>query len=534
MTLAALFLVLIATPADVAPGSPGEVRGEPVLLDFHTQWCPPCQRMRPAIAELAKAGYPIRSLDGDRERDLVRRYKVTAFPTFVVVDDEGSVLARTEGFQPAADLATLYRDAQARSRPRADRRPTTTAVSGHREGPDGSGSTAEDEADEDRPAPRKPVVPNPWETVVRIRMSLGNGAEGVGSGTIISSNARESIILTCAHIFKEEGRRTPAAAEYRTRISVDLFDGQLSGPRKNQVHYTETVRGEAIDYDLTNDVGLIRIRPGRVLAASPVVPPKWAPREKMPMLTVGCSEGREATAWSTTILRTMAKLKNTGTGQTFYATECDHAPKQGRSGGGLFTETGYLAGVCDFADPQHDNGLYAVPQSIYALLDKNRMTAVYDPPARDREGPQRLLAKDGGKAGRPAGGAVYRGQSPPEGDVTIPPPANLGIEPPVVASAGVGSARRSTSTTPWHAPGAGTPAVLAGSRRPPAASPEPGRPAEDEAVPVEMSRDGGDDLPDPPALNPAQGAGNAEDVPDVVRPEGPSKWRPVRRAPSPD
>ena len=57
-----------------------------------------------------------------------------------------------------------------------------------------------------------------------------------------------------------------------------------------------------------------------------------------------------------------------GTGETFHVIECKNPPKQGRSGGGLFTNDYYVAGVCDFADPQHGNGLYAEPASIYRLL----------------------------------------------------------------------------------------------------------------------------------------------------------------------
>ena len=53
---------------------------------------------------------------------------------------------------------------------------------------------------------------------------------------------------------------------------VDLFDGKLHGERPAQVHFVESVEGQAIDYDFTVDVGLIRIRPGRRLPASRVVP----------------------------------------------------------------------------------------------------------------------------------------------------------------------------------------------------------------------------------------------------------------------
>ena len=47
---------------------------------------------------------------------------------------------------------------------------------------------------------------------------------------------------------------------------IDLFDGKLHGERPAQVHFVESVEGQAVDYDFTLDVGLIRIRPD---AASP-------------------------------------------------------------------------------------------------------------------------------------------------------------------------------------------------------------------------------------------------------------------------
>jgi thiol-disulfide isomerase/thioredoxin len=503
MTYAALLIALIATTpsADVASDASGAVaaRGEPVLLNFTTTWCGYCRQMRPALDQLAGRGYPIKAIDGDKNQDLAQRYKVTGYPTFVVVDDEGNELARSAGLQPAAELASMYREAQGKVRSR----PRTQTVADRRD----DDETGDDSVD-DVPSGRKNPNPNPWETVVRIRMRLSGNAEGVGSGTIISSNARETIILTCAHIFKEEGRPTPAPSQYRKPISVDLFDGQLGGRgNPNQVHYVETVKGEAIDYDLTNDVGLIRIRPGKVLPHAKVVPPTWKTAEGMSMTTVGCSEGKDATAWTTVILRTMAKLKNTGTGESFYVTECDHPPKQGRSGGGLFTDNGYVAGVCDFADPQHGHGLYAVPQSIYKILDRNRLAALYDPAARTREEPKRLLADRGTNPARPKSDGTYRSQSPDEGDLNVPPPSRFGIKPPVVAEG-----ERPASKKSWEKP-----AAKLASRQP--AEPDT------EAVPSRMTRD--DEEAEPAPAAPAAET-NTEDVPAPKTPSA-SKWKPVRK-----
>ena len=91
--------------------------------------------------------------------------------------------------------------------------------------------------------------------------------------------------------------------------------------------------------------------------------------------------------------------------------ECDVAPKQGRSGGGLFTIDGYIAGVCNFAEPQGDHGLYATPRSIYSLLNRNNLMALYAPATR---GSADLLAdgRPGVQPRRNAPVSVARSQSP--------------------------------------------------------------------------------------------------------------------------
>jgi hypothetical protein len=179
-------------------------------------------------------------------------------------------------------------------------------------------------------------------------------------------------------------------------ITVDLFDGR---PKHNSwpphVSYIESFAGKAIDFDFTRDVGLIRIQPGRRLPASKVVPSRWEPRVGMKMLTIGCSEGQDATAWYTRIIN--PRMKAFLQGQPDYeAIECESAPKQGRTGGGLFTTEGYLAGICNLAEPQSDHGLYATPASIYRLLDRNNMAFLYtEHPAAAPELDELIRAAEG-------------------------------------------------------------------------------------------------------------------------------------------
>src|SRR5262249_18488016 len=154
----------------------------------------------------------------------------------------------------------------------------------------------------------------------------------------------------------------------------------------------------------------------------------WHPKERMLMTTVGCSEGRDATAWSTTIIN--PSMRGLSGNALYEAIECVTAPKQGRSGGGLFTSDGYIAGVCDFAEPRGNHGLYATPTPIYQILDKNSLSFCYSPVKAPA---QTLLAGDRAGTRRRSGPAIARAQSP-DGDesnsVMIPPPELLGIKTP--------------------------------------------------------------------------------------------------------
>ncbi len=500
-----LFALIAATSAD---GS-----GGPILLDFHASWCGPCRQMRPSVEQLIQKGYPVKSVDIDQSPQLAARYQVTSVPTFVVIDPSGRALARTSGAQPASQLANLYHEAKGKLSPPV---PIKSPV-------------AEDEVDaeadpDDRPAadaedeqPKsKPTNPKPWETVVRIKIH-GQGAVGFGSGTIIYSSPQEAIVLTCAHIFKLDGPRQARPDQFPNKIMVDLFDGKLQGQSPAQVHYAnESCEGQALDYDFALDVGLIRIRPGRRLPASRVVPPNWHPQARMAMITVGCSEGHDATAWSTTILN--PGMRGLSGNTTYEAIECWHAPKQGRSGGGLYTSDGYVSGVCNFAEPRGNHGLYATPTSIYRLLDRNKLMALYAPVSKPG-GP--LLAQNRpAPAPAPKRGTIARAQSPDGDDsnaVTIPPPELLGIKSP-----------RITQHSPSEAKGRRTGWVP--TPKPIAHVSEESETAERTDLKLAPDADN-----DPFASLPSASASPAdeqpeEDAPNVRRTA--SKWRAVKPAPA--
>jgi thiol-disulfide isomerase/thioredoxin len=449
MSIAPLLLAFLS----VAGAPPSDSSSGAVLLNFHAQWCGPCHKVRPAVEQLIRDGIPVKRIDIDEEPDLPRRYKIEGVPAFVVVDRDGRELGRISGARSASDLARFFKTAAAKARPVEEDAGRHASKSGDRRSGD---DDPDDDPVEDAPKRRPKKValrsdpdegsepafanPRPWETVVRIRV-IGARSTGFGSGTVIYSNDSESLILTCAHIFKIDGRKPVAPKDFPRRIMIDMFDGKLKGTDPARVHFTESVEGKAVDYDFMLDVGLIRMRPGRQLPASRVVPASWDLQSRMKVLTVGCSEGRDATAWHTVVRR--PRIQNFLTGNPNYeAIECDIAPKEGRSGGGLYTIDGYVAGVCNFAEPQGNHGLYATPRSIHRILDRNDLAALYAPINRESA----TMVADRGQAGqknrRLGPVAVARSQSPDhdepdrgrtagdDGDVLIPAPSLMGIPDP--------------------------------------------------------------------------------------------------------
>ena len=213
MTIASLLLALCTA----APFASSDAASPPVLLDFHAEWCGPCQKMRPIVKQLKQNKYPVKSIDIDHDPDdLATRYHVQAVPTFIVVDGSGRELDRTKGTSSAVELGTVLQgrrgqggvDARNRTtvspRVRQSRSRATTMKRTRRD-PRASRTIVANRPESDSEDRAEPVFtnPKPWESSVRIRV-VGPHSTGFGSGTIIHSTPEESIILTCAHIFHIE------------------------------------------------------------------------------------------------------------------------------------------------------------------------------------------------------------------------------------------------------------------------------------------------------------------------------------------
>lgn len=389
--LAALAIFLVLSSATWA----SQQDDANIVLEFSATWCGPCQQLSPLVARLERQGCPIRKVDVDRERALAQRFNIRSLPTCVLVIN-GREADRIVGFQQETASET-----EARLRQMFDRVERTILVNNTPKTTPGVSTAPTEEkprfqlplfgkgkktepakiaaaqepivsrANNDeltQPVSTTPTV-DPMAASTRIRVKDKNGIN-FGSGTIIDSRVGRSIILTCGHIFRQLEANTP--------IEVDVFHGERH----------QTFVGKALRYDLEADVGLIEIPTAGVLPIAPMAPPGTQVAQGDALYSIGCGGGDNPTKEQ---LRITALNRYLGPDNV----ECTGVPVQGRSGGGLFNQSGQVVGVCIAADPKDKRGLYAGLKPVHAILEKAGLMkpAATDPaplakaPAREPKSP---------------------------------------------------------------------------------------------------------------------------------------------------
>jgi thiol-disulfide isomerase/thioredoxin len=383
-----------------------------VLYDFYSTSCGPCQMMMPIVERLHAEGLPVVKINISERPDLAQRFGIQVIPTFVLIIG-GQERTRISGMQdestlrgmlaqipqraprPSAQPARVGRSLPVRladdeTKPKwdfhlplppfASKNNGMVQIDTPNSGPNSSprSDTVLADADEtpraksrrsDIPSNADAPLTNGQDSVVRgaapryagepdagpdpfnmpmlassarIRVT-DEGGVYFGSGVVIDGTAGKSIVLTCGHVLRDV---KPAS-----QIEVDLFEG------KNFRSY----RGSILKFDLEADVGLVMLQTTSNVPASSVAGAEEKVARGEGLLSIGCSRGELPS-----IERLTVTMLNRYEGPD--TVECTGVPVKGRSGGGLFTKSGRVVGVCTNADPQEGRGVYAGLKPIHQLL----------------------------------------------------------------------------------------------------------------------------------------------------------------------
>lgn len=75
------------------------------LVEFYTDWCSYCKQQRPIIEDLSKNGVWIGIVNADKNSDIVKRFGITGFPSFVLLK-KGKILSTLTGYHDKTSLLT--------------------------------------------------------------------------------------------------------------------------------------------------------------------------------------------------------------------------------------------------------------------------------------------------------------------------------------------------------------------------------------------------------------------------------------------
>ena len=218
--------------------------GETVLLEFTTQNCGPCRRMRPVVQQLAAEGYAVREVDASSHPQAATDYRVTGFPTFIVLVDRREY-ARLEGGTDHRTLTEMIHRATAiaaqqqhvAADPTLNPPGAETVNPFAQVSPPTQGQAAQLGSQQFAPAVASAAAPNPFSQIpaanygpasaqtvaaqssptsapanggsaklvdATVRLSIADAqGKSTGTGTIIDARQGKALVLTCGHLFRE-------------------------------------------------------------------------------------------------------------------------------------------------------------------------------------------------------------------------------------------------------------------------------------------------------------------------------------------
>jgi len=191
-----------------------------------------------------------------------------------------------------------------------------------------------------------------------------------GSGTIIASVSRETLVATAAHVVRGKG---PIVVElHRYNLGVEN-QPKLIGIWPRQV------TAEVVGSDLSADVAVLRVREMVALPyTAKLRPASEEPVSNAGLTSVGIDLGSKLSSWGTNLVEVLwFELNESGSNPALLITS--KIPEHGRSGGGLYDGKGRLVGVCvGHAELIKGKrmGIFSSVDNVRELLEAHELTSV--------------------------------------------------------------------------------------------------------------------------------------------------------------
>lgn len=391
-------LLLLLLPLLADSGVSGEVP-DVQLLDFTASYCQPCRQMVPILQRMEQDQFPIRRVDITEEPDLSRKFRITGVPTLVVMV-EGREVRRFVGLTSEKELRDAMRNAaralqqrrggdEPADVPKAPLTPSASKAGDKQAEESAARSVPSSAAAAVQESPVRRSLADVFDRAFRpgkaggqvirgqspggdsavdglvraaastVRVQVeGRSTKGgaavreVGTGTIIHSVPAETLVLTCAHFFLD-------LQKSGSSVTVEVFEGGEARA------FAATVVGG----NHTLDLAVIRIVPQRVLSVTPIPATAPALTVGQSLVSFGCDLGKPPARLE---MELVAINRYLGPGNLV----CTVDPVSGRSGGGLYSSSGELVGVCSCAEREKSEGLYMAWTAVVSLLKELQLEHV--------------------------------------------------------------------------------------------------------------------------------------------------------------
>lgn len=224
-----------------------------------------------------------------------------------------------------------------------------------------------------------------------------------GTGTIIASEAGQSLVLTAAHVLRDEGP-----------ITIELHRYNIGLEKTTGGAWPLVAAAEEAGADPAADVALLRFRehsPVPFVARLYDGDPERIPPESL-ATSLGVDLGARLSSWNTKIIKTTRlQLEGEGWGRPFLITL--KTPEHGRSGGGLYLEGGRLVGVCighaELVESRR-MGIFSSIENVRRLVRENKLDALVERSQARLTAPPTQKGEDKRPPAEPAGATALSGR----------------------------------------------------------------------------------------------------------------------------